>query len=139
MAHYAQVVDGVVVTVCVWEEGNPPADTAKAKWIQTSYNTHGGVHYDPITKQPSEDQTKALRKNYAGIGYTYNAALDAFIPPKYEWNASWELDPVTGTWVAPVPKPADGQEYGWDEATGTWVVLDYPNTAQEEGNDEASV
>lgn len=141
MAHFAKVSGGVVETVIVAEQAfiDSGAVGDPEQWIQTSYNTRGGIHYDPITKQPSEDQTKALRKNYAGIGYTYNAALDAFIPPKYEWNASWELDPVTGTWVAPVPKPADGQEYGWDEATGTWVVLDYPNTAQEEGNDEASV
>lgn len=95
---------------------------------QTSYNTRGGVHYDPETGEPSDDQTKALRKNYAGIGYTYDEARDAFIPPKpYD---SWLLDEDTCLWEAPVPMPeetdAEGNPvpYVWDEEAGDWVEAD---------------
>jgi hypothetical protein len=88
---------------------------------QTSYNTRGGVHYDPETGEPSEDQTKALRKNYAGIGFTYDEARDAFIPPKpFE---SWVLDEDTCLWEAPVAYPEDGEDYTWDEESGAWVVV----------------
>jgi hypothetical protein len=88
---------------------------------QTSYNTYGGVHYDPETGEPSEDQSKALRFNYAGIGFTYDADRDAFIPPKpFE---SWVLDEDTCLWVAPVPYPKDGEAYVWDEDAGDWVAV----------------
>jgi len=66
---------------------------------QTSYNTRGGVHYDPETGEPSEDQSKALRKNYAGIGYTFDEQRDAFIPPKPSPDAV--LDEDTCLWVLP--------------------------------------
>jgi hypothetical protein len=87
---------------------------------QTSYNTHGGVHY--TDGQPSEDQSKALRFNYAGIGFTYDADRDAFIPPKpYD---SWVLGEDTCLWVAPVAYPEDGESYTWDEDAGDWVVVE---------------
>jgi len=91
---------------------------------QTSYNTYGGVHYttdDDGNRIPSEDQSKALRKNYAGIGFTYDADRDAFIPPKpYD---SWVLDEDTCLWVAPIPMPEDGEAYTWDEDAGDWVAV----------------
>jgi len=79
---------------------------------QTSYNTRGGVHILGGTP---------LRKNYAGIGYTYDEDRDAFIPPKpYD---SWLLDEDTCLWEAPVPMPEDGM-YTWDEETTSWVAVD---------------
>jgi len=88
---------------------------------QTSYNTYGGVHYDPETGEPSDDQSKALRFNYAGIGFTYDEERDAFIPPKP--FDSWVLDEDTCLWVAPVAYPGDGEAYTWDEDAGDWVAV----------------
>lgn len=88
-----------------------------ASWVQTSYNTHRGVHHGP-DGQP--DGGVALRKNYAGIGYTYDAARDAFIPPRP--YLSWTLDEATCTWVAPVPQPQDQKLYFWNETTMTWEL-----------------
>jgi hypothetical protein len=95
MAHYAKVEDGIVTQVIVAE-----ADfiaTMPGTWVQTSYNTRGGVHYDPHTGEPSADQSKALRFNYAGIHYSYDAQRDAFIPPKPTDDAV--LDEATCLWV----------------------------------------
>jgi len=86
---------------------------------QTSYNTHGGIHY--TDREPSEDQTKAFRFNYAGIGFTYDADRDAFIPPTP--YPSWVLDEATCLWVAPIDYPADGGQYVWDEAGTDWVEV----------------
>ena len=86
---------------------------------QTSYNTHGGVHYTDGV--PSEDQSKALRFNYAGIGFTYDENRDAFIPPQP--YASWVLDEATSLWVAPIDYPADGGQYVWDEAGTDWIEV----------------
>lgn len=80
MAHYAKIENGLVVEVLTVEAD--VVETYEGKWLQTSYNTYGGIHYDPETGQPSADQSKALRKNYAGIGFTYDYGLDAFIPPR---------------------------------------------------------
>jgi len=89
---------------------------------QTSYNTRGGVHYTDGV--PSDDQTKAFRFNYAGIGYTFDpdkGTDGAFISPKpFE---SWVLDEGTCLYVAPVPMPDDGQAYIWDEEAGEWVEV----------------
>jgi len=86
---------------------------------QTSYNTHGGVHYTDGV--PSADQSKALRFNYAGIGFTYDPERDGFIPPKpYD---SWELDEATCLWQAPIEYPADGGAYTWDEESGDWIEV----------------
>jgi hypothetical protein len=123
MAHFAKVVDGVVTQVIVAEPEffESFVDTSPGEWIQTSYNTRGGVHYNPETNEPSEDQTKALRKNYAGVGFTYDRTKDAFIPAKP--FASWVLDEETCLWNAPVAYPADGKVYEWDEATTNWVEV----------------
>jgi len=86
---------------------------------RTSYNTRGGVHY--TDGEPSADQSKALRFNYAGVGFTYDAGRDAFIPPKP--FDSWVLDEATCLWQAPIPYPADGGNYTWDEATTDWVEV----------------
>jgi hypothetical protein len=102
MSHFAHVKDGIVTQVIVAEQdfidlgvvGNP------SEWIQTSYNTRGGVHYNPETGEPSADQTKALRKNYAGIGDTYDPQRDAFIEPQP--SEGWVLNEQTCLWEAPV-------------------------------------
>jgi hypothetical protein len=120
MAHFAKVVSGTVTQVIVAEPEffETFVDTSPGEWIQTSYNTRGGVHYQANSNEPSEDQTKALRKNYAGIGYTYDAQKDAFIPPKpFE---SWVLDETSCLWEAPTPYPNDGERYTWNETTTSW-------------------
>lgn len=121
MAHFAKVVDGIVTQVIVAEPEffETFVDTSPGEWVQTSYNTRGGVHYNPETNQPSEDQTKALRKNYAGIGYTYDRTNDCFVPPKP--FPSWTLNTETCLWNAPVPYPQDGKSYRWDEPTTSWI------------------
>jgi hypothetical protein len=91
---------------------------------RTSYNTFGGVHYNSETGEPSADQSKAFRKNYAGIGFTYDAQRDAFMPPKP--FASWVLNEESCLWEAPVPMPNDGQMYQWDEDAGQWAVQTPP-------------
>jgi hypothetical protein len=121
MAHFAKVHNGIVEQVIVAE---PEffvdfVDTSPGEWIQTSYNTMGGIHYDPETGEPSEDQSKALRKNYAGIGSTYDRVRDAFIPPKP--YASWIFNEETCLWDPPTPKPNDGNEYVWNESETSWV------------------
>jgi hypothetical protein len=126
MAHFAKVVEGTVTQVIVAEPEffDTFVDTSPGEWIQTSYNTRGGVHYQTNANEPSEDQTKALRKNYAGIGYTYDAQRDAFIPPK-PFN-SWILDETSCLWEAPVAYPTDGERYTWNEETTSWDVAEVP-------------
>ena len=125
MAHYV-VLDSnnIVVNGFVGRnEGEDGVDWEKyysAK--RTSYNTRGGVHYDPDTNEPSADQSKAFRKNYAGLGFIYDEARDAFIPPKP--FPSWVLNESTCLWDAPVPYPDDNQIYFWNEETQQWDVVD---------------
>ena len=120
MGHFAKVSNGIVTKVIVAEADffNNFVDDSPGQWIQTSYNTRGGVHYKPNTNEPSEDQSKALRKNYAGIGYTYDVTRDAFIPPQ-PFN-SWTLNEDTCLWDSPVPYPADGKLYKWNEELVNW-------------------
>ena len=126
MAHYAKVVSGEVVNVIVAEESffNDFVDTSPGEWIQTSYCTREGIHYQSGENgledfsTPSEDQSKALRKNFAGIGYSYDATRDAFIPPK-PYN-SWTLNEDSCTWQPPVEKPTNGNRYTWNEDTQSW-------------------
>jgi hypothetical protein len=124
MAHFAKVNNGIVEQVIVAEPEffDTFVDSSPGQWIQTSYNTRGGVHYNPETGEPSADQSKALRKNYAGLGYSYDAAKDAFIPPKP--YASWVLNETSCLWEAPVAYPTDGERYSWDEATTAWVAVE---------------
>jgi hypothetical protein len=95
-------------------------DSSPGEWIQTSYNTHGGKHYNPDTKELSNDQTKALRKNYARIGWTYNIDRDAFIPPKP--YSSWIINEQTCLWEAPVAYPNDENSYVWNETLLNWEM-----------------
>lgn len=130
MAHFAKLNpetnEVVFVTVGRQEDDGKEAELSARTgdiYKQTSYNTFGGVHY--TDGEPSADQTKALRKNYAGIGYTYDEERDAFIPPKpFE---SWVLNEETCLWEAPIPYPGDGLVYSWDEAQGDWVEIQEPS------------
>ena len=88
-------------------------------WVQTSYNTRGGVHYAPNSNTP--DGGVALRKNYAGVGYTYDEIRDAFIFPRP--YPSWILNEDTCKWDAPTPMPDDGKIYYWDEDTTSWKEI----------------
>ncbi len=123
MAHFAKVNNGIVEQVIVAEPEffDTFVDSSPGQWIQTSYNTRGGVHYNSDTGEPSADQSKALRKNYAGIGYSYDATRDAFIPPKP--YASWLLNDETCLWDAPVAMPTDGGRYTWNESTQAWDTV----------------
>ena len=129
MAHYAKVLDGKVINVIVAEADffNTFIDDTAGTWIQTSYNTRGGVHYEPNSHTPSSDQSKALRKNYAGIGFTYDKDKDAFYEPQP--YASWTLNSTTYYWEPPVTYPSDGKIYDWDESlyqsdnTKGWVEI----------------
>lgn len=130
MAYYAQIdstntvvyvfggrdEDDLAAGVTDWETYYAPEGyTVK----RTSYNTRGGVHY--TDGEPSADQSKALRYNYAGIGFTYDENRDAFISPKP--YASWLLDEDSCTWGAPLPMPTTGLWF-WDESAGAWVEVE---------------
>lgn len=123
MSHFAKVLDGKVINVIVAEPDffDTFVDTSPGQWIQTSYNTWGGVHYKNGTDIPSDDQSKALRKNYAGIGFTYDHVKDAFIPP--QTYPSWTLNEDTCLWEAPVAMPKDDKFYRWDESQLNWVEI----------------
>jgi len=123
MGHFAKVQDGIVTQVIVAEPEffDTFVDSSAGRWIQTSYNTRGGIHYQPNTNTASDDQTKALRKNYAGVGFTYDAIKDAFIPPKP--FPSWTLNDDSCLWEAPVAYPDDGNMYRWDEETTSWIEV----------------
>ena len=113
ISHYAKIENGIVTQVIVAEEdfiqtgalGDP------AGWIQTSYNTRGGEH----------PEGRPLRKNYAGIGYTYDSGRDAFIPPKP--YPSWTLNEDTCLWDCPVAMPTEGGPFVWNEETQTWDAI----------------
>jgi len=122
MAHYAFLDEHYIVTEVIvgkdesnfdWEKhyGDFRGQLCK----RTSYNTIGGVHNGGGTP---------FRKNYAGIGYSYDPDRDAFIPPKP--YPSWVLDEITCLWSAPTPMPDDGKRYNWDEATTAWVEFVMP-------------
>ena len=118
MSHFAKVCDGKVTQVIVAEPDffNTFVDTSPGQWLQTSYNTRGGVHYGPDNEP---DGGVALRGNYAGIGYVYDAANDVFYAPQP--FASWTLSQTTWLWEPPVVYPTDGKRYVWDEPTVSWV------------------
>ncbi len=114
MAHFAQIDENnIVINVLVAEQEfiNSGVVGDPSRWIQTSYNTYGGIHRLGGTP---------LRKNYAGIGCSYDTSRDAFISPK-PFN-SWVLNEDTCLWEAPIPMPTDGKMYRWDEATVSWVL-----------------
>ena len=117
MAHFAKVVDGIVEQVIVAEQDF--IDTQEGTWVQTSYNTRGGVHLGPDLEP---DGGVALRKNFAGIGFTYDSDRDAFYEPKP--YPSWVLDEDTCWWNAPVAYPTDDKLYKWDEESGQWTEIE---------------
>ena len=114
MAHFAKVNNNIVEQVIVAEPEffNTFVDSSPGRWIQTSYNTKGGVH--TLGGTP-------LRKNYAGIGYTYDYNRDAFTPPK-PYN-SWSLNETSCLWESPTPYPNDNKFYEWNESTTSWVEI----------------
>jgi hypothetical protein len=114
MSHFVKVLDGKVIQGIVAEAEffQTFVDSSPGEWIQTSYNTHGGVHVNGGTP---------LRKNYAGIGYSYDRIKDAFIPPKP--FASWVLNDDTCLWDAPTPMPTDDKFYEWNETTTSWKEI----------------
>jgi hypothetical protein len=133
MAHFAELDENNVVlrVIVVSDEDAGPSPGLQGEtfcqnllggqWKQTSYNTRGGVHYDSTTNEP--DGGIAFRKNYAGIGYSYDAVQDAFIPPPP--FPSWVLNEDTCYWEPPIPMPTDAPEgsfYRWDEPTTSWVL-----------------
>jgi hypothetical protein len=132
MSHFAKLDENnqvIFVTVGRQEDDGLEAElTARTGDVykQTSYNTYGGVHYSQEyvngQRVPSADQSKALRFNYAGIGFTYDPELDAFIPPKpFE---SWVLDEATCLWEAPEPYPEDEGSYTWNEELFSWELAE---------------
>ena len=118
MAHFAKLDENNMVTFVTVgrDEDNGKENELTARtgdvYKQTSYNTHGGVH--TLGGTP-------LRKNYAGLGYTYDVSRDAFIPPKP--YVSWVLNETTANWEAPIPYPTNGKMYHWNEETIQWVVV----------------
>jgi hypothetical protein len=121
MAHFAEIDEnGIVLRVLVVDnaqESNGQDFLANTlglggTWVKTSYNTVGGVHTNGGTP---------LRKNYAGIGYTYDSDRDAFIPPKP--YASWTLNEDSCLWDSPVAYPTDGERYTWNEETTSWDLV----------------
>lgn len=120
MAHFAEVDQtGAVLRVIVAEQDyidSGEVDEAGYTWVKTSYNTNGGKHIDPPTKQVN---TKTpLRGNFSGAGYKYDQLLDAFIPPQP--YASWKLNKTSFMWEAPVAQPNDGAVYAWNEGLQRW-------------------
>ena len=121
MGHYAKVVDNIVTKTIVAKADyfDTFVDTSPGEWIKTSYNTYGGKHYNPETRE--EDDGTPLRKNFAGVGFTYDKERDAFIPRKpFE---SWVLDEDTCLWEAPIPYPDDGLNYIWNESITNWTEV----------------
>ena len=114
MAHYAKIENSIVTQVIVAEAEffETFVDSSPGEWLQTSYNTQGGVHTDGGTP---------LRKNYAGVGFTYDATRDAFYAPQP--YPSWTLNDTTCLWEAPTAYPTDGKVYKWDEDTTAWVEV----------------
>jgi len=123
MAHFAEInSDNVVQRVLVIDQEtlNTGAWGSPDNWIQTSYNTRGGVHYGPNSNTP--DDGVALRKNYAGVGYTYDKTRDAFIAPKP--YPSWTFVEESCLWKAPVAYPDGGKRYSWDEDITNWKEVE---------------
>ena len=109
MSHFAQIENGIVVQVIVAEQDVIDSGLFGTGWVQTSYNTHGGQH----------PEGRPMRKNYAGVGFTYDAQRDAFIPSKP--YASWTLNETTCLWDCPIPYPIDGKTYTWNEEQQQWI------------------
>jgi hypothetical protein len=129
MAHFAKLNAEnyvIFVTVARDEDENREVEISELSgeiYKRTSYNTRGGIHYQADNNTPSLDQSKAFRKNYAGIGYYYDSIRDAFIPPKP--FPSWTLNEDSCLWQSPIPYPNDGKMYQWNEETGNWIEINF--------------
>ena len=121
MSHYAKVLNQIVQKVIVADAEffDTFVDDSPGSWIQTSYNTRGGVHYQPNSNTPSDDQSKALRKNYAAVGYHYDGT-GFYAPQPYN---SWTLNNTSYLWEPPVAHPGDGKMYEWNESTKQWDLI----------------
>jgi len=119
MSHYAKIENGIVAQVIVAEADfiNSGAVGDPAAWVQTSYNTYGGVHMNGGTP---------LRKNYAGVGMIYDRDRDAFYLPQPQNSGTWVLDEASCTWVRPKPRPATPDAWCWNETTQEWFITDDP-------------
>ena len=124
MSHFAKVLNGVVTEVIVAEQDfiNSGLVGPASEWVQTSYNTRGGVHYG---EDGQPDGGAALRGNYAGIGYTYDSTHDVFYAPQP--YPSWTLNNTTWMWEPPVPYPTDDKMYQWNEEVRNWVEVQNGN------------
>lgn len=127
MAHFAKLDENLVVQevlTITQEELNLGYWGDPAMWYQTSYNTYGGIYYIPNSdpREPDPDQSKAYRKNYAGIGFSYDPTRDAFIPPQP--YPDWVLNDFSCLWEAPIPYPDDGKVYYWDPTIHNWVLVE---------------
>jgi len=123
MAHFAELDENNIVTrVIVAEQDfiNSGAVGESSNWVQTSYNTRGGIHYAPNSNEP--DSGIALRKNYAGIGFTYDSDRDAFYSEQP--YPSWTLNEDSCLWESPVPYPDDDEMYTWDEENQGWNLIE---------------
>ena len=136
MAHYAVLDENNVVTLVHpgKDEGEDGIDWESYYGAKrTSYNTIGGVHYDATTREPSVDQSKAFRYNYAGEKFTFSddpmwaAQGGAFIPPQP--FPSWVINPATADWMPPTPRPLEGALWWWDEGSQSWVETEMPPPA----------
>ena len=112
MAHFAKIEEGIVTEVIVAEQEYIDSLKNPSQWIQTSYNTYGGIHRLGGTP---------LRKNYAGVGYTYDSGRDAFIAPKP--FPSWVLNEESCVWESPISYPSSNDAYGWNETNQTWDLI----------------
>lgn len=129
MAHFAKIgPDNIVITVLVGRDEDEDKELALSErtgdtYRRTSYNTRGGVHY--TNGVPSEDQSKAFRKNFAWIGYIWDESRNAFYAPQP--YPSWILNESSCIWESPVPEPApkEGFDYVWDEETLSWKEVVY--------------
>lgn len=120
MSYFAKVLDGKVIQVIKAESEffETFIDITPGTWIQTSYNTRGGIHYG---QDGNPDGGVALRGNYAGIGYTYDHINDVFFAPQpYQ---SWTISEPTWEWQPPVPYPNDEKNYIWDETKIAWKEI----------------
>jgi len=132
MAHFAQINDSntvLQVLVIDQDEINTGIWGDPSKWIQTSYNTRGGIYYIPNTITPDPDQSKAFRKNFAGVGYTWlpNGPGGPGFTPKKPYP-SWVMNGFSYLWEAPIPQPAKPwpqgvMGYRWSEPTLSWVPI----------------
>ncbi len=129
MSHFAELnEDNIVLRVVCGNENSIYNDEGLqdiinvlgGRWMKTSYNAIGGKRRNPNTGEITNEP--GFRKNYASVGFKYDADRDAFIPPKF--YDSWILNEETCLWESPVPYPNDGNRYTWDEESINWILVE---------------